>query len=268
MISVVFITFNRSQLLLRAIASLRPALEGLGCPYELIVADDCSDPEHLEAIRSLEGVTLVQAVVNSGLGANANAGLRACRGEWILQVQDDWEYAGNSHDIARAIDVMEQDSSVGIVQLTPVHSDLPSARRESMSGAHVVFANDGLPWRRACNLRPYSDCPHIKRREFVDRVGPYLEGVPMTVCESDYQRRVSCQRTWRVAQLLGSPLFVHLGEAHSLNPGGRRHPVVKLLHSIPIVGGLSERCLRWFLSRADHVCAVVCGYVFMRERTP
>jgi hypothetical protein len=264
-LSVVFLTYNRSKLLVRAMESLQPGLENSGLSYELIVSDDCSAPEHAQIIDSLGSAKIVRTITNAGLGTNSNNGLRECHGRWILQIQDDWEFVGNSYDIARAVEVLERDARVGIVQLTPVHSDLPAVTHELTSGTYAVFANDGLPWRRACGVRPYSDCPHIKRREFVVDIGPYLEDVPMPICESNYQYRVSNQRKWRVAQLMGPPLFVHLGEEHSFNPGGRRHPLVKLLHSIPAVGGAIEPTIRRIYTATDHFCAVVRSRFFSRD---
>jgi GT2 family glycosyltransferase/glycosyltransferase involved in cell wall biosynthesis len=44
----------------------------------VIVADDCSGPEHLSALRQIEGIDLlITAAQNGGFAANANRGLRA-----------------------------------------------------------------------------------------------------------------------------------------------------------------------------------------------
>ena len=265
MISVLFISYNRSELLRDAVVSLRPPLDRSGIPYEIIVADDCSAPGHASAIDSIEAVTVVRGARNAGLGANANNGLRACRGRYILQVQDDWEFVGTAADIRTMVDVLDHDASIGILQVTPVGCDLPAVRRDVASAGYLVFTNDGLPWRRGCDVRPYSDCPHIKRREFVNAVGPYVEGGPMTVCELDYKHRVAHQRDWHVAQLVGPSLFRHMGQEHSLNPGGRRHPVVKALHAIPVIGPAFERVIRRSIRWADHMSAVAWSRLARRR---
>lgn len=267
MLSVLFISYNRSELLRGAVATLRLALDRSGIPYEIIVADDCSDPGHANVVDSIDAVTVVRGSRNNGLGANANNGLRACRGRYILQVQDDWEYIGTPTDLQAVVDILDRDGCIGILQMTPVGCDIPASRRDFAHAAYLVFPNDGLPWRRSCDVRPYSDCPHIKRREFVDSVGPYVEGTPMTICETEYKHRVAVQRKWQVAQLVDLPLFRHMGKEHSLNPGGRRHLVVKALHAIPGIGPLFERMLRRGIRWADHMSAMAWSRLARRRVT-
>ncbi len=48
----------------------------------VIVADDCSGPEHVAALRAIKGIdVLIAAEHNAGFAANANRGLRASDGE-------------------------------------------------------------------------------------------------------------------------------------------------------------------------------------------
>ncbi len=43
----------------------------------IIVCDDASGPEHLAALRAIEGIEVIEAEANSGFAANVNRGLRA-----------------------------------------------------------------------------------------------------------------------------------------------------------------------------------------------
>ena len=263
-ISCLFITYNRSDLLVITYTALRNAISRMQLMAEFIVADDNSSLVHQKEISKIGFDTISVARSNAGLGANQNRGLALCKGQFFLQIQDDWLFIGDPMDLADAIALLKSDPDIGIVQLTPVHSDLPFERRKIGSHEFVVFKNDGLPWLRNCGVRPYSDCPHIKRFEFVEDLGPYLEGVPMAVCENDYKRRVARQNRWKVAQLVGSSTFKHLGEEVSHNPGGKRHPVIKAMLSLPVGGKMLERAVRKVYVQLDHAAAV--GWSFLRGR--
>lgn len=254
-LSVVFITYNRSRLLGEAIESLRGALRSSGYSYELIIADDCSSDWHKEAISQIANTKVVRTNQNSGLGANVNNGLASCRGRLILQLQDDWKWVGAPDAMIAALNFVENDPEVGILQLTQVGSDLPPIRRSSSSLSFQIFKNDHIPWMRGCGVRPYSDQPHIKRRSFTLDVGPYLEYAPMTVCENNYKHRVSNQSIWRVAMVEKEQLFIHLGAATSFNPGGRRHPLIKALHRLPGGARFVDPAIRGFVRFVDNVSA-------------
>lgn len=260
MISFLFITYNRSDLLIKSFSSLREAALNLGVPVEFVVSDDASSPEHQIVINGLGFDKYVIASVNSGLGSNQNRGLENCTGELIFQIQDDWIFVGQPSDLTDAIQVLQSDPEVGIVQLTDVMSDLPSDRRVTPSGVvYDVFRNDRLPWNRDCGLRPYSDCPHIKSIRFIEEIGPYKEGVVMAVTEHDFKRRVATQGRWRVAHMNSRKLFIHIGAEHSLNPGGKRNKLIAFLHKIPFVGKWIESIIRKIWRGADHLAAVVAS---------
>lgn len=255
-LSVVVVTYNRSALLAQNVRSLQSKLAGAGLRYELVIADDCSDFEHRCVIDSISSARVVRTLENSGLGANANNGLRAVSGDYILQLQDDWDCI-DATPIVESLGLMKRHRHLGVVQLTEVGSDLPTERLRTENCSFLVFANDQLPWMRRCGVRPYSDCPHIKRRSFVESVGPYLEAVPMTRCENDYKRRVARQRRWRVAQVEGAKSFVHLGASVSLNPGGRRHPLIAALHRLPYGERFLDPMIRLLARRIDHMAAML-----------
>ena len=83
-LSVVFVTYNRSNLLTISIDSLKGALESSGLSYELIIADDCSSGEHKKRIYEIHNVQVVRTKDNSGLGANVNNGIAHAKGRLIL----------------------------------------------------------------------------------------------------------------------------------------------------------------------------------------
>ena len=257
-ISFLFITYNRSDLLKQAVHSLRKAVMRTNLQPEYVVADDGSAAEHQLTIDTIGFDRKVVAKINGGLGANQNRGLAACSGKLVFQIQDDWLFVGEPDDLLNAVSILESDSEIGIVQLTEVGSDLSVESRITESGvAYEVFQNDRLPWRRSCGVRPYSDCPHLKSLPFVQEVGPYLEGVPMTEMENEYKMRVARQSRWRVARMKSRQIFVHVGATQSLNPGGRQHTVIGFLRSFSFFGKWMETILRNSWNKFDHISAVV-----------
>lgn len=238
MLSCLYITYNRSELLARSLNLLKPAIEDCGFKVEYVVSDDGSSQSHISCINKLDFDLRIYANVNEGLGKNCNKGLRACNMPLILQVQDDWSLGGQPQTIADAVEILTTDSEVGIVQLNLTSSDLPSEKRCTPNGVkYQVFANDMVPWNRACGKRPYSDQPHIKRGEFVDDLGPYLEHVPMTVMENEYKKRVANQHRWHVASFLTEETcFTHMGEEESFNPGAFNKGRLWWLRKAPVFG--------------------------------
>ncbi len=254
MLSCLFITYNRSDLLEIALTSLRGALTGTDMRCEFVVSDDGSDPEHLSKIHRLEFDVLALGDVNRGLGNNCNKGIAACRMPFVLQVQDDWRFTGTISDLWGAIEILNEDAEIGIIQFVIANTDLPIGERRTSSGVkYRVFANDQLPWIRS-GVRPYSDWPHLKRRNFVDSIGQYIENVPMTVVETEFQKRIATQRRWRVAQIATAPIFEQLSGAVSHNPGSPPSKIARNIGSVPM-GKYIIRLIRKMRNVADHAAA-------------
>lgn len=86
-ISVVITTYNRLDLLRRAIDSARS--QTVSC--EVVVADDCSNDGTEEYVRSLasEGIVYHRNPTNKGHAETVNAGVAAASGDWIKPLDDD-----------------------------------------------------------------------------------------------------------------------------------------------------------------------------------
>jgi glycosyltransferase involved in cell wall biosynthesis len=191
---------------------------------ELVVADDGS-PEWMHTrIHMLPFHKFVLAKKNRGLGANTNAGLRACTGRYILSLQDDWECRGPSGYLRDAVELLERHPEIGLVRFYGL--DYPDRDL-------VPLATTAEP---CCSILPdplcesltrtlYSDTPHLKSRQFVDLLGFYKEGCTMEDCERDYQGRFLLQHRMAAAlfpQYYNS-VFVHIGEKESLRTNTPRH---------------------------------------------
>ena len=237
-LSVLFLTYNRADILLTTYAAMREALAripDLTCEY--IVADDNSAPEHRRLLGQLEGARIMSSERNGGLSHNHNKGMAACAAPLILSLQDDFLFTGAPELIAQAVDILRSDPEVGDVNFVSHPVPLPSEQRRTPAGVgYIVFENDLMGVPRATSDRPYSDRPHLKRKAFAADVGPYREDLPMTKAELDYQMRVACQTRWRVAYLAGCDGFEHVGADRSFNPAQLRHQRIERLEALPIVG--------------------------------
>lgn len=236
-VSVLFITYNRSDLLEIAFRAVRERVDFGNLRVEFIVSDDASDTAHLSRIRVLPFHKHVLSAENKGLGNNCNKGIAAVAGRYILQIQDDCQFVGAGTLIVTALEILQSDRDVGIVQLTHQTPGVPHEVRCLADGTRYwVFHNDAVPRKRDCGARPYSDQPHLKRRQFCEDIGPYKEGVSMIDMELDYQQRVACQTVWRVASLGPTHSFNHLGAARSFNPCVIRAERLERLERYPLVG--------------------------------
>ncbi len=84
-VSVVITTYNRSQLLPRAIESAHQA----GSDLEVIVVDDCSTDETPDVCASLKGVHYVRLSSNKGLANARNVGIAESSSDFIAFLDDD-----------------------------------------------------------------------------------------------------------------------------------------------------------------------------------
>lgn len=236
-LSIVFVTYNRSDLLAKTFNAIVSRAKFNRMRVELIAADDASSPEHLIRIAALPFHKRILVERNTGLGANQNRGIASSSAELIFQIQDDCEYIGSPHLILDAIDIFEASPDVGIVQFVDSTPSIEHEIRVLPSGLkYRVFVNDQIDQDRPCHLRPYSDQPHLKRRSFCSEIGPYRENVPMTIMELDYKRRVACQTTWRVAAIVDVQAFEHVGAERTFNPSVLRARRMTRAETLPYIG--------------------------------
>lgn len=84
-ISLIIPTFNRPQMLARAVESAQRA----GQSIEVIVVDDASIDETAEVCRALQDIKYVRAYRNQGVAGARNLGLLESAGEYIAFLDDD-----------------------------------------------------------------------------------------------------------------------------------------------------------------------------------
>ena len=215
-LTVLFITYNRSDMLEQSYQAIRacPELKGV----KVVVSDDFSKAEHIERIQRMGFDKVVLAQRNGGLGRNNNKGLRAVDTEFCLMVQDDCMLV-NPEAITKAVEVLKADPSIGMVRLHGEAELFPLTPRVANGLEYWVCDHTGpayaaLKAQTGKRLRIYSDQPHVRRRAFHEKVvGYYIEGTPMEQSEMDYEDRMDAQSELFVAFLNPTQQdhFIHAG---------------------------------------------------------
>src|ERR1700760_3528841 len=78
-VTIVIPSYKDADDLTNLVASLRKTTDPKLA--RIVVADDASGPEHLAALRRIEGIEVVTADTNAGFAANVNRGIRAAAPE-------------------------------------------------------------------------------------------------------------------------------------------------------------------------------------------
>ena len=86
LVSVVILTYNRSSLLLDALASV---LKQTFTDFEIIIVNDGSTDDTVERLKPLRDRIRLINQANAGLGAARNRGVREARGTYVALLDDD-----------------------------------------------------------------------------------------------------------------------------------------------------------------------------------
>jgi GT2 family glycosyltransferase len=232
-VSIVIPSFRDAERVATLVASIHATV-----PHELarvIVADDCSGPEHLAALGEIAGIEIVEGEQNRGFAANVNRGLRAAdpgrdvvvlnsdmqaRAGWLACLQ----YAGR------------QEEDIGIVGARLLYPDgrIQFAGTVRNLGAPEWFDHRyrfkpddwgpaGLP---SPALAVTGACMYV-RREVLERIGELDEGYPMAYEDVDY-----CLRAWqagfRVLYFPAASLYHHESVTRGTDVGARERESQRL----------------------------------------
>lgn len=244
-LTVLFITYNRSDMLARAVAAVRACASLRG--VKMVCSDDASRQEHRERIQGLGFDQVLSPGKNKGLAHNNNQGLKAVQSAFVLMVQDDCELV-RPEAIERAMAVLAADPTIGMVRLNGEAFHFPLVRRE-VNGMPYWFCDHKSQAyaelkRQPVRRRVYSDQPHIRRREVHQSiVGYYAEGGSMERSEMDYEDRVDAQSDFYVAFLTDGheDYFKHLSaEAGSFRTSKWQYKVETFLARCVNKAGLKQ----------------------------
>lgn len=233
LVSVVFVTYERPHTLVATVETFLAFTDYPRDRLELILADDASGPAARRVHDALPFDKRVVAPRNAGLGANQNRGIAAARGDYVLMLQDDFMLVGRHDYLKVALGVLGDALDIGMI-LFRERDALPDREERNVAGELVwlLGSSDKAPIKCVAQ-GSYSDNPHLKRRDFHDVVGRFVEGVPMTDMELAMSRAVAAQDHYAVAIVDGVAPFKHIGDRFSFNPGIRRHARIEAIETLP-----------------------------------
>lgn len=165
LVSVVIATFNRRDVLL---SCLRRYADQVDVALEIIVADNGSTDGTADALRKLQGVTLVEMGRNVGPLA-LNAAIELAQGRYIWRTDDD-AYPADSETIRKAVDVLE--SRPDIVGVTGEIIEL--RLRKELTGYHPKYrphevGPNGVP------ISGFNGCVSLLRTDAVRAAGGFWD---------------------------------------------------------------------------------------------
>jgi len=231
-VTILIVTFNRSQLLRRLVDSLT-VCESVNS-FKIICSDDCSNSYHRKKIDRMGFDQVLTGLSNRGLGNNVNKGLLEVNSPYVLLLQDDWILV-NKNCIADAIKILDTDPSVGMIRFYGDPEGFPLVKKEINGLAYWVADHLSLEYKESLSNTPrhrvYSDTPHLRRSTIhTTIVGYYSENGGMEECEMDYENRVDNQNHFFVAFLSGvrNDCFIHTGKDESFRTGKFRYKLDRL----------------------------------------
>lgn len=194
----------------------------------IIVADDASGSEHVERLKAIEGVELVEGETNSGFAANVNRGLCAADPEQdIVVLNSDMEARTGWLGCLQYAASQEDDVAIVGARLLYPDGRIQFAGTVRNLGAPEWFDHryrfKPENWGPAALPGPVlavtGACMYV-RRETIERIGLLDERYPMAYEDVDW-----CLRAWeadmRVMYFPGASLYHHESVTRGTDVGER-----------------------------------------------
>ncbi len=197
-VDIVIPSYRDAALVAKLVASLRWTVdEGMA---RIIISDDASGPEHLAALREIEGIEVIAGERNEGFAVNVNRGLRATRPDRdVVVLNSDME--ARSGWLACLQYAASRGEDVGVVGPRLLYPD------ERIQFAGTVRHLDAPEWfDHRYRFKPHDwgpaalagsvlavtgACMYIPRHA-LERVGLFDERYPMAYEDVDW-----CLRAWQ-----------------------------------------------------------------------
>ncbi len=145
---------------------------------QVVVSDDNSGADYLPELQEMSRqyqFQLITAPVNKGLANNINKGQDAVTTPYTLYVQEDFTpNAGYGAHLQSAVAFMQQDSSLDMVRFY-AYFKYPNLQFYRDGYSLMKFNALALDDRK---FHQYSDHPHLRRSNFLQKFGRYREGIP------------------------------------------------------------------------------------------
>jgi len=140
LVSVIIPTYNRSEMLKRALESVRAQTFP---DYEIVVIDDGSEDDTPRLVASLPGPIRYVRIEQAGPAAARNAGIEAAAGELLAFLDSDDEWL--PEHLARTVPILQERQEVGLVYHAYHRVDesgrrIPLRRNRPQPGGRVTGA--------------------------------------------------------------------------------------------------------------------------------
>ncbi|WP_282069499.1 glycosyltransferase family 2 protein [Olleya namhaensis] len=189
-ISFLITHFNRPNQLEMCVNKIKDLK--LDC-CEIVVSDDCSKKEVVDLIKTFSIDQLVLAPFNQGLGANINKGIKACKGEYLIYCQEDFNVKESLKHILNECYSILDENNINMIRFI---SNVNFNKRFKLT-RNVDLIPKFSFFNFYQNFYQYSDHPFIVRRLFFEQNGFYLENTSGDYGETEYAIRV-CKSKIRI----------------------------------------------------------------------
>lgn len=184
MISFLITHYNRPKSLQKCIESIHIHAKGL--QYEIVVSDDYSAPNVIEELKKMSGIELVFAKKNQGLASNINKGLKQCKGNLIVYIQEDFcltdFFSEYYHDLSELL-------LSNTLDMIRFRSNVQFPIRHKLTDKIFRIPRFNVK-NFIVNQYRYSDHPYIVKSDFYKKFGYYKEGVNTSYGENEYVVRM------------------------------------------------------------------------------
>ena len=172
-ITLLITHYNRSKSLERLLTSFSELKIYF---KEIIVSDDCSKIEHqvyIKIIQQKNQFIYITSPINKGLGNNINKGQEIASAPYTLYVQEDFiPSADFGIHLKNAYDILEKESKFDMARFY-AYSKYPYLKSYKDGFAEMKFSIWKLGYKK---FYYYSDHPHLRRSDFLNKFGKYAEG--------------------------------------------------------------------------------------------
>lgn len=189
-VSVILPTWNRRDLVLRAIRSV---IDQTVEVREIVVIDDGSTDQTEEATRAL-GLSHLRYLRQDrrGVSAARNAGLAAASGRYIAFLDSDDEWLPEKTDVQLQWLSEHQDFGMVLCDVLQVDRD---GRQVGVLDRRALIPEDGYVLRWVLQNPMLAPASAMVRREVIDSVGLFREDLP-TAEDLDFHLRVA--EAWKI----------------------------------------------------------------------
>ncbi|PRY88397.1 glycosyltransferase family 2 protein [Mongoliibacter ruber] len=238
LVSVLFITYKRFD-------KLKETYDNFvkNCTYpnlELIVADDGSPSKIQDKIKTIHFDKYCLSPQNKGLGFNQNQGVEAASGDYILNLQDDWNLLHPSDFLQKAVSLLQAEPKIGLIRFWGGQPNIQQFRKQAFSLDsldYMLFEGDKSLKSEEASSYVYSDRPHLKRKIIHEEIGMYTtEKLPVLKVELEFCKRFEASR-FDAAVISGyEDLFDHTGLEDSFNVEQQKENFRNKINQTPILG--------------------------------